>query len=499
MDNQNFENENNNLGSSYSAVPRMETPNNNENSVGSQSQFINQDFLDKQQAQVMQNKIYDQSNSNDNSNNMGISDAAQSVNTEELLKDEGLKRVTFDYVVTNSYGQKIKSSFDALSESEVRAFLINEGYKIVSITPRKKINMDINLFGSKMKTSDLTFALTQLATYIKAGISLIDSVRILAKQTSDPKKRKIYDRIVYDLVTGENFSTALERQSNVFPKLLINMVKTAEMTGDLPSVLDEMSEYYKEIEETRKQVISSLTYPAIIFVFAIVVVAFCLIWVVPSFTTMYASTDDLPGITKFTLSMSNFLSNNYIIIVVVLALLLIGYKYAFDNIKPFRKAVQSFYMRLPVIGNIIIYGEVNTFTKTFASLINHNVNIEQSMEVLQKITNNEIYKDIIDNTIKTLQSGGKISESFRGNKAFPVVAYEMLVTGESTGQLGLMMEKVADHYNNMHRTAMTSLKSLIEPVTILFLAVMVGYILLSMFIPMFDIYNQVLFIWKIFI
>jgi len=414
------------------------------------------------------------------------------IQEKKILKEEELKRITFNYEVVNSFGQTVKSSFDASTESEVRAFLINEGYKIVSITPQKGINWNLEIGSKRMKTSELTFALTQLSTYIKAGIPLIDSVRILAKQTTNPSKRKVYERIVYDLVTGENFSKALENQSNVFPRLLVNMIKTAEMTGDLPTVLDEMSEYYDAIEQTKKQMLSALIYPAVILIVSIAVVVFCLMYVVPSFVSMYESSDTpLPSITMITLAMSHFLQNNYIILGVIIVFIAVTYYLTYKNVKSFRKFMQTLFMRIPVIGNIIIYSEVSMFTKTFASLINHNVNITQSMDVLSKISNNEIYKEIINHSIETLQKGGKISESFRGNWAFPVVAYEMLVTGESTGQLGLMMEKVSEHYTNLHKTAISAVKSLIEPMTIVFLAFAVGFILLSMFIPMFDVYNTI--------
>lgn len=409
----------------------------------------------------------------------------------QKAKEMGLKQITFNYVVKNDYNQLIKGSFDAYSKSEVEAFLINEGYTVVKIEPRKVYEMEI--IPTTLKTSELTFALTQLSTYIKAGIPLIDSVRILAKQTPNPNKRKIYERIVYDLTTGESFSTALNNQEKVFPKLLINMVKTAEMTGDLPGTLDEMAEYYTSIDETRKQMMSALIYPAVILVVAIAVVAFILIWVVPSFVTMYEQNSaELPGITIFIMNASDYLRNNYLIIVAVLLVILLLYMYLYRNIKGFRKMMQTFYMKLPFFGNIIIYNEVTMITKTFASLLNHSVRITDSMEILSKITNNEVYKDMIADTLNVLSKGGKISESFRGQWAFPVVAYEMLVTGESTGQLGTMMEKVSEHFSNLHRNSVNALKSLIEPVTICILAVAVGFILLSIVIPMFDMFNAIL-------
>ena len=189
-------------------------------------------------------------------------------NVEELLVDQILEQqslITFNYKVKNEDGKIITSSFEAKSINEVEAFLTNEGYEVVSIEPKKKFSLDMNLtIGTKLKTSELSFALTQLSTYIKAGIPLVDSVRILAKQTENKNKKKIYEKIVYDLVAGEKFSTALEHQSNVFPRLLINMAKASEMTGDLPTTLDEMSDYYKSIEQTKKQMLSALTYPLII-------------------------------------------------------------------------------------------------------------------------------------------------------------------------------------------------------------------------------------------
>lgn len=427
-----------------------------------------------------------------------ISTISSNSKADELLENKldsnRTDLFTFNYQVKNENGKIIKSSFDAKSISEVEAFLLNEGYEIIKIEPRKKFGLDMNisLFGTRMKSSELSFALTQLSTYIKAGIPLVDSVRILAKQTENPSKRKVYEKIIYDLVAGENFSTALENQSNVFPRLLINMSKTSEMTGDLPTTLDEMSDYYTSIEQTKRQMLTALTYPTVVFLVSVIVVIFCLIYVVPSFVQMYSETEtSLPAITVFTINASNFVSKYYIGVISGIAIFLVLLITLYRNIKSFRKVVQTILMKAPVIGKIIIYSEVSMFTRTFSQLLNHNVHITDSMAVLSKISNNEVYKEIILNTLDTLSKGGKISESFRGHWAFPVVAYEMLVTGESTGKLGEMMEKVANHYSNLHKNAITNVKNLIEPITIILLAITVGFILISIVVPMFDIYGAV--------
>lgn len=424
----------------------------------------------------------------------------QVVNAEEDnfkgLRKEVVQRkqeplYSFRYTIINSLGKKEQGTFEAETLENARDFLVNEGYQVVDIKPRQKLDIDLFANG-KIHVADLSFSLTQLATYLKAGIPLIDSVRILAKQSSKPALKKAFEKLVYDLLKGESLSTAMEHQENKFPKLLVNMVKTAEMTGDLASILDDMAEYYTSMNKTRKQMISAMTYPTVILILAIIVLCFMLIYIVPSFVNMFENQDaSLPWITVFVMAVSTFVKNNIIWIVIAIAIIIGVLVYLFQNVKAFRKTVQTIIMRIPVFGKIVIYNEVTNFTKTFSSLLNHGVYITDSMDILSKITNNEVYKEIINKTIQNLGKGDSISTAFKGEWAFPIVAYEMIVTGESTGQLGLMMEKVAEHFQTLHKTIIDQLKSLIEPIMIAILAVIVGIILLSLVVPMFDIYGQI--------
>ena len=400
------------------------------------------------------------------------------------------KKTKFKYVAKNSQGDFIKGYFDADREEDVKTFLNNEGYEVVSVQISKDIDLDLS--GGRLSYSELSFVLAQLSTYLKAGIPLIESVRILERQTVKPFKKKIYSNIIYDLVKGENFSTALENQGNAFPKLLTNMVKTAEMTGDLTSVLDDMNNYYSEIDKVRKSMISAMIYPFIVLGLSVLVIAFVLIYVVPKFITLFQQNNaELPGITQFTIGLSAFLKNNIFFVILGVALVLILYRMAFKNVKGFRRAMQYFIMHVPVFGNIVIYNEVAMFTKTFASLLSHNVFITESMTVLNKVSDNEIYKEMIKECMDNLSKGKKISESFKGKWAFPVVAYEMLVTGENTGQLATMMQYVGNYYQDLHANATKRLNTFIEPLMIMFLAGTVGLIIMSIIIPMFDFYQQI--------
>ena len=406
------------------------------------------------------------------------------------------KPLTYRYTAINSEGKKEVNTFIAYSKMEVYTYLENEDYKVLKIETSKLIEL---LYGptsfnsAKFKNKDLIFWLTQLSTYIKSGIPLTDSMRILGKQMSkDTSKKKVFDSIIYNLTLGESFSTALEKQKNIFPQLLINMIKAAEATGELEATLDDMANYYTDIETTRKQMVSAMSYPAIIMVFSIGVVAFILIYVIPKFQDVYAQAGaELNSLTSSIIIASQFLSANFLYIILVIIIFILTIVLLYRNIKAFRHQIQKLLMKLPLIGKIIIYKEMNIFAKTFSSLLKNNVFITESISILTNITTNEIYKEIMINTINNIAKGDKISQAFKNHWAVPDVAYYMIVTGESTGELADMMSKVADYYQTSHKSIINSMKSFIEPAMIIFLAVVVGGIVLAVILPMFGLYQEI--------
>ena len=379
---------------------------------------------------------------------------------------------------------------------DINAFLLNEGYEPFTIENNKMIDFmygDSILGSRKMSNKDLIFWLTQLSTYVKAGITLADAMKILMNQSGrDKTKLGIYQSIVYELTMGSSFSEALQKQENVFPALLINMIRAAEATGELEATLDDMIDYYTDIETTRKEMISAMTYPIIVTLFAFLVIAFILLYVIPQFSEIYESMEvTISGMTLFLLNLSTFLQHYLFMIVLIIIGIIIANIIAYKKIKPFRKTLQIIGMKLPVFGNIIIYSEMIIFAKTFASLLRNNVNITESINILSKITANEVYKEIMLKTINNIAVGDRISEAFKDQWAVPEVAYHMIVTGESTGQLAEMMSRVAAFYQEQHHNLIASLKSLIEPVMIVSLAVIVGFILISVVVPMFDMYDKI--------
>ena len=205
-----------------------------------------------------------------------------------------------------------------------------------------------------------------------------------------------------------------------------------------------------------------MTYPAVIFVVAIVVLVYIILYVVPQFTDMYTQIgSEMPVITLVIVAISDFLAANLISVILVVVAIFMILVILYKNVNSFRMSVQWLLMHIPVVKNIIIYKEIIMFTKTFASLINYDVFITDSMEILGKITDNEIYKILIKESVINLSNGDGISVSFKDHWAFPPIAYEMLLTGERTGRLGTMMENVATYYEEEQRNLVQRLKSLI--------------------------------------
>ena len=396
----------------------------------------------------------------------------------------------YRYTIINDYGKKETGTFDAESAEDVRNYFTSQNYQVLQVVARGKYDIDIG--STKISAGDLSFSLTQLSTYIRSGIPLADSVRILAKQTRKPALKKSFNQLVYQLLKGESLSDAMEMQNKTFPKILVNMVKTAEMTGDLPTILYDMSDYYKAMNQIKKQMISAMTYPAVVLILAFGVLIFMLTYLVPQFSSLYEENGaSLPALTQTILNLSHFIQEQWLVLLITIVLSITVFVICYKKLVKFRQSIQIFLMHVPVANNIIIYNEIANFTKTFASLLNHGVFITDSMEILSKITNNEVYKGIIHKTLENLGKGDTISSAFKGQWAIPVVAYEMIVTGESTGQLGAMMEKVADHFQMLHKNVIDQMKSLVEPIMICFLAVVVGIILISIIQPMFGIYSSI--------
>ena len=337
------------------------------------------------------------------------------------------KKVAWRYVARNSKGKKITGYFYSYNKNDVIYFLKSEELEVISVKTSKLIQFMNKGFQKtrRIKTKALVFMLMELSTYIKSGIPLSESIGIMIMETKNKRYKNILREMRYDINSGEALSKAMANRGNAFPPILVNMVKTAEETGSLSESLDDMAVYFGEIEETRRQMISILTYPTMVFLFTIAVVMFIMVYVIPKFVDIYSTMDNtkVPAFTQFIIGLSVFFQNNLIYILFVIIAILLVILILYRKNKAFRKFFQRIGMHMPFIGNIMIYNEVTIFSKTFTTLLRHDVFITDSMNILKELTNNEIYHDMINDTIENIKRGERISLAFKDHWAFPLAAY----------------------------------------------------------------------------
>ena len=379
---------------------------------------------------------------------------------------------------------KSNSEQEALSELEQLDLLV---YKIKKLNPVLYGEIYI---GNPVKNKDFVIFLRQFSTLIDAGISLVDSMDILAEQSDSKPLQAALLETKDDLKEGIALSEALEKHEKIFPELLISMVNAGEVSGRLDEILDRMANYYEKQYQLKKKIETALTYPIVIAIFALVISLVLLTFIVPVFTDMFISFDqEIPAYTAFVLNISGFLQQFWWIglLVVVLIVVLIRmlnkqerFAYLFDQMK----------LKVPIFGSFIQKAVLARMTQTLSSLLNSSVPIIQSTEITERVITNRVIKKVLRECKVALEEGESLAQPMEDHWVFPKLITQMITVGEATGALDEMLLKVSDFYEQELDEASEKLKSLIEPVMIVFLSIIVGAIILAVVIPMFTLFES---------
>lgn len=314
---------------------------------------------------------------------------------------------------------------------------------------------------------------------------------LLAKQTESKLLAETLAEISKEIRKGNPFSKAAEKFPKIFPALFINMMRVGEASGQVDEILDRMAVYYEKQYETRQKVKAALTYPTLLFIITIVIFIFMLSFIVPRFTSMFSSLNaELPTITRVVLSLSHALQQYWIYLFVLIAICLIIFIYTrnIPSMKYYRDVLK---LRFPIFGNLLLKDAMARMTRTLSVLYSATVPIIEAISIVQIVMNNDVINKVLDKSKISLEKGKSMTEPFANHWAFPSFVSKMIAVGEQSGSLDLMLEKIADYYESEVQHATDQLKSLIEPILILFIAFLVGVIVLSIMIPMLKIFQQV--------
>ncbi len=405
----------------------------------------------------------------------------------------------FRYIIKDAKGARLEGTLKAMTMDDAIEKLIKEGNTIISVksTEEGAFKGKLSLFDKllltlyKIKTGvslkTLVFFTRQLATMFSAGLTLEKSITNLEKEEKKKKFRKVLRQLSDDIRKGFSMSEAMEQHPGVFNPLYISLVKAGEVSGTLHTVLDELSEYLEKIADTRRKVLSALSYPIFIICFLIIVVWGLFYYIIPMFKSVYESFNaDLPGPTIIAIDISDFIRHNviYSFLIVIAVVVAIFLFYLSDK---GRYLIDSINLKIPVIGSLLFNSIMNKFSRTFSILMYSGVPIMESMELVENVVQNAKIEIAVRRARVMVKEGYSVAGAFKKTNIFPPTLLQLISTGEETGDMDSLLGKAADFYGKLVDSVIDRLSSLIEPLLIILLAGVVGTIIIITYLPVFNL------------
>lgn len=346
-------------------------------------------------------------------------------------------------------------------------------------------------FGTKVKHQEFVIYCRQYATLIRAGVPVVEATHILGEQTrSKPLKRALM-QVEEDIRNGMAFSDAAGKHPKVFPLLFVNMMRASEATGNVDDTLDRLASTLEKQYNIKKKIQSAMTYPAILSLLTLVVGMFLMVFIVPTFMDAFKEMNlEMPLITVIVVGISDWLIQFWYLVILGLLVLVVGLHYFYKNNKEFHYAVNVFLLRMPIFGQLLQKDIIARMTRTLSTLFSSSVPILQALTIVEKVGGNPVMGKVVLEARDNLEKGGTLSEPLEKSWLFPPLVTQMTSIGEKTGSLDYMLEKIADFYEEEVNRAVDTMKSLIEPLMIVVLALVVGVIVAAIFLPMFQLYEN---------
>ena len=404
---------------------------------------------------------------------------------------------TFAYKATTHSGELEKSYMEANTADEVISRLHER--HLIPLTIREKIrrgdffeNMDIKLPFGGLSQKGLLILTQELSTLLNAGLPLDRSLQILVDISDSEKVQNIVSDLLRVIEGGGSFSDALSQNNKKFPELYINMVKAGEEGGVLPQVLERLSEYIESSVELKSEVVNTLIYPVILTLVGGCSLLFIMVYVIPKFSAIFADMGtSLPASASFIIGTGRFLQTYWWALLGIAVSIFIFFRLVL-TMPQARMAWDKFKLKIPLFGTILSKLEVGRFARTLGTLIKSGVPILSSMRIVKNTVQNHVIAESVENVAERLRKGEGISAPLKNTGIFPPLAVHLIEVGEETGRIEDMLFQIAKAFDRDVRTNIKRLISLLEPVLIIFMGVVIGFVVVSMLMAIFSI-NQVSF------
>ncbi|MGZ3693768.1 MAG: type II secretion system F family protein [Bdellovibrionota bacterium] len=393
----------------------------------------------------------------------------------------------FKYEGQKRDGEKIKGMVNLPNETEVRVYLRQQGIRPSKIEAESAFNRDFQLFSAKVKDADIAIMTRQLAVMVSSGVPLLQAFDILQQGEKNPKLRKALQEIQEAISSGSPLWEAMSKQRHIFSHLFIYLVRAGETSGALDTILARLAKYLDDNVRLVRMVKGAMVYPAIVMVVGIGVTLGLLTFVVPMFEQMItASGGELPYLTKMVIKISHFCSN-YIVYMGVGGFVTFTAFMRFIKSPDGKKVWDRFLLKLPLFGDLLTKGSTARFTRTLGTMLTSGVNLIDAIEICKMTIDNAVIEDALAIVKDEISSGKTIALPLAQSKIFPAMVIQMINVGENTGTLDQMLIKIAEFYEAEVEVVVMGLSKLIEPIVLVVLGGLVAFILIAMYLPVFNI------------
>jgi type IV pilus assembly protein PilC len=397
---------------------------------------------------------------------------------------------TFVYSARSATGEMQNGQIEVRDRDEVVGFLRKQRMVPLKIE-EKKSSFEMPSFGGGVSTRDVVIFTRQFATMINSGLPLVQSLDILARQSENKVLRKVIEEVLYDVESGLTLADALRGHEKVFPELYVNMVAAGEAGGILDTILLRLAVFLEKADALKRKIKGAMIYPAVIMTVAVGAVAILLIFVIPTFQTMFASAGiELPGPTQFVIFLSETLQARWYVFVIGIFMFLTLLKQWYKT-PTGQLALDRLLLNVPILGPMQRKAAIARFTRTLGTLVASGVSILDGLEITAKTSGNRVLHDAIMESRSSIAGGETISEPLKKSGVFPPMVVSMINVGEQTGGLDEMLTKIADFYDEEVDAAVEALLAAMEPIMIVFLGTVVGGMIVAMYLPIFDMMNAV--------
>ncbi|MBX7134140.1 MAG: type II secretion system F family protein [Fimbriimonadaceae bacterium] len=396
----------------------------------------------------------------------------------------------FAYTAIDSTGRTVKAVMEADSEGLVLARLRDQSMHCLDIKQTKKAKQ-MSFGKKKMKPKALVIFSRQFATMIDAGIPILRCLDILTSQTKDPALKEALESVTADVKGGLALNESLAKHPTVFNKLYVNMIRAAEVGGILDTILERLSGFLEYEADIRAKIKGAMMYPVLVLIFSFLMLFVLFSFVLPKFKEIFTGMNvELPPITAALFGMGDFMQAYWWVILLMMGGTFVGLKFWAKSPKG-KYQLDFLKLKMPIVGELSLKMSVARFCRTFGTLINSGVPMLRSLEIVGETLNNQVLTGAIDQTRISIREGNKLSAPLAASGLFPSMVTHMIDIGEESGRLSEMLVKVGDFYDSEVEATVKGLTSMIEPMLIIFMGVIVGFIAISVMTPIFKLVNSV--------